>query len=221
MVTRFGVNDNPPDFMTLLKVMNEVLLVKQSVPTHQFNLESVCGAKGLSGIVHILRQALRRYSTLEKLFNLSDRFRHAAQVKSGDWELIARALLEGYSDNVFVSMRDLQDRNLHFVRYNGREDSAAVLDLQSTLTRPINTAPVSLVLARDIRHATSIREKAVLSFVGEIKAEWLEHRIERQVGLIDDEDAHISTQNRYQNVLTKFGHRIGMQKSNSIRVANC
>ena len=203
------------DFMTLLNVMNEILLIRQSVPTHQFNLESVCQVKGLTGVAHIIRQALRRYSTLEKLFNLSDQYRHAAQIKSGDWEMIARALLEGYSDNIFVSLRDLHDRNLHFVRYNGQSDTVAVLDLQSTLTRPLNTAPVSLVIARDIRHSTAIRAKAVLSFLGEIKAEWLEHKIERQVGLIDDEDAYISSANKYSNVLSKFSHRIGMQKNNN------
>jgi HrpA-like RNA helicase len=203
------------DFMTLLNVMNEILLVRQSVATHQFNIEHVCQAKGLSGITHILRQALRRYTTLEKLFNLSDRYRQPAQIKSGDWEMIARALLEGYSDHVFVSMRDLQDRNLHFVRYNSQSDTVAVLDLQSTLTRPINTAPVSLVLARDIRHSTAIRAKAVLSFVGEIKAEWLDHKIERQVDLFDDEDTYISSPNKYSNVLTKFSHRIGMQKNSN------
>ena len=95
----------------------------------------------------------------------------------------APALLEGYSDNAFVSMRELQYRNLHFIRYNGQGDTIAALDLQSTLTRPINTAPVSLVLARDIRHSTAIRANAILSFVGEIKSDWLEHKIERQVDL--------------------------------------
>jgi HrpA-like RNA helicase len=202
------------DFMTLLNVMNEILLVKQSIATNQFNLEYVCQQKGLGGIQHIIRQALRRYETLEKLFNLSDRYREQAQIKSGNWELIAKALLEGYSDNVFVSMKELQDRNLHFVRYNGQSDTIAVLDLQSTLTRPINTAPVSLVLARDIRHSTAIRATAVLSFVGEIKAEWLEHTIERHVDLTNEEDTYIDTGNKFSSALSKFSHKINMQKTN-------
>jgi HrpA-like RNA helicase len=202
------------DFMTLLNVMNEILLVKQSISTNQFNLEYICQQKGLGSIHHILRQALRRYETLEKLFNRSDRYRGQAQIKSGNWDLIAKALLEGYSDNVFVSMKELQDRNLHFVRYNGQGNTIAVLDLQSTLTRPINTAPVSLVLARDIRHSTAIRATAILSFVGEIKPEWLEHTIERQVDLTNEEDTYINTGNKFISALSKFSHKINIQKTN-------
>ncbi len=198
------------DFMTLLNVMNEILLVKQSVPTKQFNLERICHAKGLTGIQHIINQALRRYTTLEKLFNRSADYRQRAQVISGNWEFIARALLEGYSDNVFVSKRELQGRHLHFERYNGQSD-LAVLDIQSTLTRPITTAPVSLVLARDIRHSTAIRATAILSFVGEIKPEWIEYKIERKVDLTDEEETYLNTGNKYSTALSKFSNRINMQ----------
>ncbi|CAF1353727.1 unnamed protein product, partial [Rotaria sordida] len=59
------------DFMTLLKVMDEILLVRQSSPAKQFNLDQVCQSKGLKEIQHIIRQALRRYQTLEKTFNQS------------------------------------------------------------------------------------------------------------------------------------------------------
>ena len=102
------------DFMTLLNVMNKILLVKQSVPAQQFNLNRVCQAKGLTDIKHIIRQALRRYTTLEKSFNFSDDYREQAQIKSGNWEFIAKALLAGYSDNVFVSMKELQERTSSF-----------------------------------------------------------------------------------------------------------
>ncbi|CAF4022082.1 unnamed protein product, partial [Rotaria sordida] len=110
------------DFMTLLKVMDEILLVRQSSPAKQFNLDQVCQSKGLKEIQHIIRQALRRYQTLEKTFNQSSDFCARAQVQSGDWELVARSLLAGYSDNVFVSMKELQDRSHLFIRYNNRGD---------------------------------------------------------------------------------------------------
>ncbi|CAF2052588.1 unnamed protein product [Rotaria magnacalcarata] len=158
------------DFMTLLKVMDEILLARQSTPAKQFNLDQVCQANGLKEIQHIIRQALRRYQTLEKTFNQSPDFCTRAQVKSGDWELVAKSLSTDYLDNVFVSMKELHDRSHLFVRYNSRGDIAK-LDLQSTLTRPISTAPVSIVLARDIRHSTAVRATAIISFVGEIKAE--------------------------------------------------
>jgi hypothetical protein len=128
--------------------------------------------------------------------------------------LIARALLAGYSDNVFVSMRELQDRNHSYVRYNGPNDTIAVLDSQSTLTRPINIAPVSLVLARDIRHSTAVRATAIISFVGEIKSEWLEHRIEREVDLKDEEYTYITGGKIYSDTVSKFGDRVSIVKTN-------
>jgi hypothetical protein len=201
------------DFMTLLNVMDEILLVKPSVPSKQFDIGPICQATGLTGVQHIIKQALRRYTTLEKLFSLSDEYRQAAQVRSGNWEYIAKALLAGYYDNVFVSMKELHDRNLQFVRYNG-EGGIAVLDLQSTLTRPINTAPVSLILAKDIRHSTAIRATAILSFVGEIKPEWIEYKIERHLDLTDGEEAHLNTGNKYATAVSKFSNRINMQLAN-------
>ncbi|CAF4162672.1 unnamed protein product, partial [Rotaria sordida] len=38
------------DFMTLLNVMEEILVVKQSVSTKEFSLDRICQAKGLSNI---------------------------------------------------------------------------------------------------------------------------------------------------------------------------
>ena len=203
------------DFMTLLNIMDEILLVKQSTPPQQFNLDVVCQAKGLRDIQHVIKQALRRCTNLEKTFNLLAEYRERAQVKSGNWELIARALLVGYYDNVFVSMKDLHDRHLLFSRYNGRGDPA-MIDLQSTLTRPINTAPVSLVLARDIRHSTSIRASAILSFVGELKSEWIEYKTTREVAVTNEEYTYLNGGNRYSSAQAKFSSRIAMQLSNSM-----
>ncbi|CAF1368230.1 unnamed protein product [Adineta steineri] len=197
------------DFMTLLKVMDEILLVRQSIPANQFNLDQVCQSKGLKEIQHIIRQALRRYQTLEVTFKQSPDFCARAQIQSGDWEVVARSLLAGYSDNVFVSMKELQDRSHLFVRYNNRGDIAK-LDLQSTLTRPISTAPVSLVLARDIRHSTAVRATAIISFVGEIKAEWLEYLLERELDLSNEEETYLNTANRYSTAHAKFSNRINM-----------
>ncbi|CAF1205228.1 unnamed protein product [Didymodactylos carnosus] len=163
------------DFMTLLNVMNNILLVKRSVPPNQFNLEHVCQAKGLTpNIYHIVRQAIKRYTNLETSFNLSVDFRDRAQVASNNWEQIAKSLLVGYSNNIFVSLREFKGPTHHFVRYDSNNDEIAVLDLQSTLARPISQSPVGLVLARDIRYSTSVPSRAVLSFVGEIKPEWIE-----------------------------------------------
>ncbi|CAF4316330.1 unnamed protein product, partial [Adineta steineri] len=192
------------DFMTLLNIMNEILLLRESVAPQQFNLKRVCQAKGLTNIEHLIRQALKRYTNLEQIFNQSNEYREKAQIKCGKWKFVAKALLAGYSDNVFISMKDLQDKIHQFMRYNDRRD-LAVLDLQSTLTRPISQAPVSLIFAR-----------AVLSFVGEIKSEWLNFNIQRQIDLNNEEQTYLNTNNKYLTAVSKFSNKINMQLNNLI-----
>jgi hypothetical protein len=203
------------DLMTLLNIINEILLVKQSVSSKEFRLDRVCQAKGLSNIKHIIGQALRRYTNLEKSFNLLKEFRQKAQKTSGKWEFIAKSLLSGYNENVFVSMKEFQDRTHQFIRYNDTND-IAVLDLQSTLTRPISQSPVSLILARDVRYLSVIRSTAILSFVGEIKAEWIDYNINRQIHLNTEENTHLNTNNKYTNAQSKFSHKINMLLNNQI-----
>ena len=184
------------DFMTLLNVMNEVLEAKQSVPVQQFKLKEFCQENGLGSAYHTLNQACRRYEALEKSFNLSKDYRSQAQIQSGKWELIAKSLLKGYSDHVFVSLKELQGRNHRFTPYQSSKPDieVAVLDKQSTLNRSVTTAPVSLIIARDIRYSTSVRVVAVLSFVGEIKASWIEYEVERRIDLNDAEKKKLDTE---------------------------
>jgi hypothetical protein len=201
------------DFMTLLNVMNEILLVRENVRPVPFILEKVCQAKNLMPILHILKQALKRYESLEKSFNLSDEYRSKAQVSSNDWKLIAKSLLNGYGENVFVSMKELQGKTHLFTRYSPPKEDFAVLDLQSTLTRAITSAPVSLVLARDIRFSSSIRATAVLSFVGEIKSQWIEHSLKRKITLNLSEETKLNSDNILSKVKQTFSN-VNIQLNN-------
>ncbi len=204
------------DFMTLLNVMNEILLVKQSVPARQFQLKRICEAKGLSHIQHIINQALNRYNSLEKFFEFSIDFREQAQIKCGKWEFIAKALLAGYSNNVFISMKELQDRTHHFLRYNDG-NHIAVLDLKSTLTRSISQAPVPIILARDILYLTAIRSTAIMSFLGELKLEWLEYFVQRDIKLdIKEEEDYLKDNNKYSNAQSIFSNKISMRLANQL-----
>ena len=201
------------DFMTLLNIMNELLLVKQSVPTKQFRMDRFCQAKNLTQIKHILGSALRRYTSIQNIFHNLTEFREQSQRTRGSWEFIARSLLAGYQQNVFISMKELQDRIHHFMRYNDKND-IAVLDLKSTLTRPKGQSPVSLILARDVLYLGAIRSTAVLSFVGEIRPEWIEYSLRRQIDLNDEEEGHLNTNNKYSNAVSKFSHTINMLLNN-------
>ncbi|CAF3883818.1 unnamed protein product [Rotaria sordida] len=207
------------DFMTLLNVMNEVLLVKQSVSSKQFALSNFCQKKGLRSIQHIIRQAWRRYTSLERAFNLSDEYRIKAQIQSGEWKRIALSLLAGYADNVFVSMKELNGRIHRFVRYTNAVEIAK-LDLQSTLTRPISQAPVSLVLARDIRYTTAIRSVAIISFVGELKPSWVQYTLDRDIPANSEEKQQLRRKNIFSkirsiisNIMNLFGDNRPIQLS--------
>ncbi|CAF3114266.1 unnamed protein product [Rotaria socialis] len=210
---RFKNSDG--DFMTLLSIMNEILLIKQSVAARSFNLKRVCEAKSLTHIRHIIGQALRRYTSLEKSFDISNEYRQQAQIKSDKWELIAKALLVGYSNNVFVSKKDLQDRTHHFARYSDINDTA-VLHLKPTLTRPISQAPVSLVVARDILYLSSIRLTAIISFLGVVKPDGINHNIERQIKLNEAEENCLKTNNGYSTAKSMFSNTIHMEFNNGL-----
>ncbi|CAF5089753.1 unnamed protein product, partial [Rotaria sp. Silwood1] len=89
--------------------------------------------KDLSAIHHILRQALRRYVSLERSFNSLVEYRTKSQITSGDWPSIAKSLLAGYYENVFISLKEIYGRNHHYVQYDSTEQNIVVLDSQSTL----------------------------------------------------------------------------------------
>jgi hypothetical protein len=199
------------DFMTLLNVMNEMLVVQQSVLTKDFNLERFCDAKRLGGIKHFLQKALRRHSTLEKAFNLSEEYRIKANVRSNEWELIAKSLLCGYYNNVFALGKDLLERTQCYFQYNGStEDNVAELDSRCVLAKSTNRVRPSLILARDIRYSTSLRSKAILSFIGEIKSQWADHSIIRRLPVANDEATHLKSDHRFTNAESKYSSHIKM-----------
>lgn len=96
-------------------------------------------------------------------------------------------------------MKELQERTHNFLRYSDG-NHIAILDLKSTLTRSISQAPVSIILARDIRYLTAILSTAIMSFVGELKLEWLKYHVERQIKLDieeEEEEDYLRNINKY------------------------
>jgi hypothetical protein len=208
------------DFMTLLKVMNTILLVRDSVSSPEFNVDRICNAKGLSSCAHIIKQALRRYTNVERAFTLSDEFREDAQIQSSDWEYIAKALLDGFSDKVFVSLKMLQGKAQQFLKYNVEQrklnqqqeqsddiSTIALIDRSSILrTGNKGLLPASLVIARDVRHLTAVRSVAILSFVGKIELDWLEYTFTREMKLNEAEEKKLMNDNILQQAIQKFSH---------------
>ncbi|CAF1116769.1 unnamed protein product, partial [Rotaria sordida] len=97
--------------------------------------------------------------------------------------------------------KELFERTHLYIQYNGStEDNIAELDSQSVLARSTNKIPPALVLARDIRYSTSIRSKAILSLVGTIKPEWVEHPIKRQLKINNEEKVRLNS----NNIISKF-----------------
>jgi len=203
------------DFMTLLKVMNTILSVRDSVSSRGFDIDRICNAKGLSTSAHIIKQALRRCKHLERAFNLSDNFRENALIQSGNWTYIAKALIKGFHDKIFVSLKLLQGKTQQFIKYhvdqriNNQkkldETLIAVIDRSSTLrTKNKGILPASLVLARDVRYLTAIRSTAILSFVGKIELTWLEYTFTREFQLSTAEQQTLTTKNIIQDANQQF-----------------
>jgi hypothetical protein len=206
------------DFMTLLKVMNTVLSDQNSVGSDDFKVvKEVCNAKGLSSITHVLKQALGRYKSLKRAFNLSDEFRVSAQVKTGNWENIAKALLEGFSDKVFVSQKILQGKAQQFLKYHKEQrapnqpqpssdeiSTIAVINRSSTLRTGNKVVPASLILARDVLYLTAVRSTAILSFVGKIELAWLEYTFTRDIKLSETEQQKFNDENLLQKASQQF-----------------
>ncbi|CAF4343023.1 unnamed protein product [Rotaria sp. Silwood2] len=180
------------DFMTLLTVMDVVLAQKLIQPPHLFDIDDACKQTGLTEIAHILQRAILRHESFETFFFSSKEYCAAAQCSSnGDWEPIARALLDGYSDNVYLSLAEIQGRKHYYLRYTvpntTEKQRKAVLDSTSKLARPLSAQPVSLVLARDIRISTDIRARSIISILGEIQPDWLDRALERDIPLVNKE----------------------------------
>ncbi|CAF3052625.1 unnamed protein product [Rotaria sp. Silwood2] len=191
------------NFMTLLQVMNAVLMVRDAVPPKQFKLDRVCDAKGLAAIAH----------------SLSDEFRELARVQSGNWENIAKALLTGFSDKIYASLKMLQGKAQQFVKYNvnqrrsnnQQQDSlnevaeVAVIDRSSTLrTGNKGALPAPLVIARDVRYLTAVRSASILSFIGQLESSWLEYIFSRELQLNEAEEKTLKDKNILQQAIQRF-----------------
>ncbi|CAF2689069.1 unnamed protein product [Rotaria sp. Silwood2] len=174
------------DFMTLLQVMNVILTVRNAVPSQQFNVDHVCNNKGLSAVAHVIKRALQRYKNLDKAFSLSDEFRELARVQSDNWENIAKALLNGFSDKYGINQRRSQNQQQDTLNETAE---IAVIDRSSTLrTGNKGALPASLVIARDVRYLTTVRSVSILSFVGQLESSWLEYIFERELQLNEAEE---------------------------------
>jgi hypothetical protein len=67
---------------------------------------------------------------------------------------------------------------------------------------------------------SSIRLTAIISFVGEIKADWIEHAADRHIKLNDAEENHLRNNNGYTKARTAFSNRINMSLNNKLLSLN-
>ncbi|CAF5171114.1 unnamed protein product, partial [Rotaria sp. Silwood1] len=118
--------------------------------------------------------------------------------------------------------KEIYEQTQLYIQYNGStEDNFAELDSQSVLARSTYKIPPALVLSRDIRYSTSIRSKAILSFVGTIEPEWIEHPIKRQLKINSKEETRLNTCRRTCFILFKPFARQIRSKLNSLLGTDC
>ncbi|CAF4416376.1 unnamed protein product, partial [Rotaria sp. Silwood2] len=204
------------DFMTLLKVVNKLLSERERFGIREFRLDLFCQTRGkLMSVRHVLNRAVRRYDALQKSFKKPSVYAKKAQISSGDWEAIAKSLLKGYGNNVYVSMKQLYGRNHRFVRYHSNKEKYAVMDHHSTLSRSKNLPPIPIVFARDVRYSSSVRAHAVLSFIGRLQSSWLQMHIERKTNINVFEEYELNTGGLLNNV-TSFYSDVQMQANQHV-----
>jgi HrpA-like RNA helicase len=207
------------DFMTLLSVMNAILARKRIIPPHIFDINVVCKDLGLTSISHNLKRAMLRNTSFESFFNHSLQYRVASETSSNDWCSIAKSLLAGFSNNVYLSQTELQGKLHSFYRYNiypvrKNQQTIAVIDSSSTLARSLKSIPVSLILVRDIHCSTAIRATSILSFIGEIQADWITNLLVREFEITTNE------KQKYENEIKSNSTFQAISKNVEIKFIN-
>ncbi|CAF3443199.1 unnamed protein product, partial [Rotaria sp. Silwood2] len=174
------------DYMSLLTMMNTIIENPNMINNNE-----------LDDIDHLLRRALLRWETFQRFFKINEdeHLRNLSQTFSGKWSYIARALLAGHSENVYVALKELNGRIHQYCRYNDVTEEEtrkqiAKLDKATTLSR---LPQPSIVLARDVICTTDVRKLSILSFIGSIQPAWLDKSLIRKFELTSKEIIYFQT----------------------------
>lgn len=171
------------DFMTLVTLMNVISTHKNAVDNAEFK-----------SIAHILRRALVRLKKFENFFQTSSpHLLAASQVMSEDWSNVARALLTGYWENMYVAMKELNGTNKQYYRYNVADETVAQRKQRAVIaygtTVNLKVHP-TIVLARDTVCGTD-RRFCILSFIGIVQPAWLNNTLLRELNITGHEREYL------------------------------
>ena len=78
------------------------------------------------------------------------------------------------------------------------------------MSKSLKETPVPIVIARDILYSTAVRGKAIISLVGEIRREWMEHELRRKLILTDDEEKFLHKDDKYTKAVSIYSNNIQM-----------
>ncbi|CAF5158406.1 unnamed protein product, partial [Rotaria magnacalcarata] len=145
----------------------------------------------LEDIDHLLRRALLRWKAFQRFFKTNEdkHLRNLSQTFSGKWSYIARALLAGHNENLYVALKELNGRIHQYRRYNNvtQEETRkqiAKLDKATTLSQ---LRQPSIVIARDVLCTADVRKLSILSIIGFIQPVWLDNSLIRKFELTSKE----------------------------------
>ncbi|CAF3669921.1 unnamed protein product [Rotaria socialis] len=167
------------DYMSLLVLMYDLIDQKTSI-----------NSSDMTEIQHHLRRALCRLRSLQSSINRGKVWHKESQISCGQWRVIAQSFLDGYWENIYVALSELQGRNRHYDRYNislnhiDQRMQTAILHTSTTIPR--ESCPL-LLFAKDTLCSTAVRTTCVLSFLGILKPEWLHGIVERRLNVTASE----------------------------------
>ncbi|CAF4220315.1 unnamed protein product, partial [Rotaria magnacalcarata] len=163
----------------ILSVLNTTFILSQLSP--QFKQEEEGDYMSLLTLMNAIieKPNMIKNNELEDIDHL---LRRALLRK---WSYIARALLAGHNENLYVALKELNGRIHQYCRYNNvtQEETRkqiAKLDKATTLSQ---LRQPSIVIARDVLCTADVRKLSILSIIGSIQPVWLDNSLIRKFEL--------------------------------------
>ncbi|CAF2062912.1 unnamed protein product [Rotaria magnacalcarata] len=167
----------------ILSVLNTTFILSQLSP--QFKQEEEGDYMSLLTLMNAIieKPNMIKNNELEDIDHL---LRRALLRK---WSYIARALLAGHNENLYVALKELNGRIHQYCRYNNvtQEETRkqiAKLDKATTLSQ---LRQPSIVIARDVLCTADVRKLSILSIIGSIQPVWLDNSLIRKFELTSKE----------------------------------
>ena len=184
-------SESDGDLMSLLKLMYELVRQKkQSVG--DFNVREFARSVNMNeSFANILSRSLEKLAKIENRLEHS-KWKFEAQKAKHAWEPVCKALLAGYSTNIFCSQQILFGNKAWYSSFGleqNTEEQVGLLSFDSCLTRRPSDDPVPWIIAMSVFITPMQSDYVMLSMAGRFDPSWAKHSLIRHVNFTGEESA--------------------------------